>query len=289
MENEIEYFIVENDYVATSDTELSIKFGDILRIILKEQDWWYCQQLIGLEKGWISPDYGHQFNYSSPYRNVDNSQKQKRKVEIFKRIENVESQFVSKLTIFRDLVINPLYLRDSQSKRNILADPPLAVCFNLVLEILDSCTHFLTSLRSTSSGFDMAKTYKEFAPSLLLFGSLSTERPQAILSIKACGYYIKDFLKENNVPEDIHIEECLLQLPQDHYNKYCENFKEFVWLTSEDRPEYPAMILAFDEFEKQSSIVDLKLKEEFDSCELIVLQEKCKFFFFFSIIYLLKF
>jgi hypothetical protein len=274
--DEIEYFIIEHDYVAASETELSIKFGDILKIISKEQDWWYCQQLVGLEKGWISPDYGHQFNYSSPYRNIENSQKQKRKVEIFKRIENLEFQFVTKLSTFRDTVINPLYLRDSQSKRSILTDPSLAVCFNLILEILDSCTNFLTALRSTSSGFDMATTYKDFAPSLLLFGSLSTERPQAILAIKACGHFIKGFLKENNVPEDITIEQCLLQLPQDHYDQYCANFKEFVWLTSEDRPEYPAMILSYDEFEKQSSIVDLKLKEEIDGCELVVLQEKCK-------------
>jgi hypothetical protein len=263
-------FVGDYDYQAKNEGELSFRVGDTIRIYQSEGDWWYGEALKTGEVGWVAPTYGHT-REESPYLNVNEEVKIKKRNELFQNIILVQSEFISVLFGFIESIIIPLALRDTPFKRSFLGEPSVAVSFSLLQEIFNACSNFDSVLRRAKTDTEVANAYVQFAPSLQLFAQYASENSKLLNSVKTHARQLSTFLSNGQSLE------ASLIMPLQHYTKYKVDFQEFVWLSFGDDRELEAVAGALDIIIAQTDYVDAKLKEEAQSLMLLNLQDQCKF------------
>lgn len=264
-------FIADYEYSAKNEGELEFKVGDRIVVSKIDGDWLYGCHTKTKQEGWFAVSYGH-IRKPSPYGSLDSKGKLQKRKEIFDQSKGVEKKFVATLNDVIERVINPLLLRDTVFKRNFLGDAAVAVSFNVLTDMHKTCSNFLFALDAAKDEKEIAAAHTQFAPSLQLFAQYASENSKLINALERNRRGLVQM--SDNLTEFAFIENFLS--PLQHYQKYRNDFQEYVWLTPENDPAINVLEIALDIIIAQSEFVDVKLKEEEEHLMLLTLQSQCK-------------
>jgi hypothetical protein len=267
-------FIADYEYTTKNEGELEFKIGDRISINKIDGDWLFGCHLTTMKEGWVAITYGH-IRKESPYSSMENSLKLSKRKEVFDTSKADEKKFVQLLSEVIEKVINPLQLRDTLFKRNLLSDAAVAVSFSLLMDMHKTCSNFLLSLENSKDEIQIAAAHTQFAPSLQLFAQYASENPKLISALDRNRRGLAQMMGDGNHRE-FSLESAIL-LPLQHYQKYRKDFQEYVWLTPETDKSAAVLESALDIIIAQSEYVDVKLKEEEEHLLLLALQSRCKF------------
>lgn len=261
-------FVADYDYVASNEGELSFLMGDKIRISSYEGEWYYGKHTKSQAEGWVAASYGHK-RMPSPYQNFKPDQLLAKKKTIMADIADSEANFITALQEAINGSIGPLQSKDTPFKRSFLNDPAVAVCVNLLTDMLNSCSNFSKTLLLAKTDADIAKYFALFAPNLQLFAQYAPENPKFLNAINT---NFKNLTKVNK-----NFDPSFAIKPLEHYMTYRQSLQDYVWSTPESSPDYETLSSALDSIIAQTEYIDNKLKEETDSLRLLELQHRCKF------------
>lgn len=196
------------------------------------------------------------------------------RVSIFKNIVSTESAFVAQMKQFIDLFVVPLYLRDNSFKRSLLDEPSIATTFNSFVDIHAACSTFLSAVKKSKSGAEMAEAYSQFASSLVLFSHYIAENTATLNALATFSRQITEYSLQV-LPTGISVENCIV-LPCEHYLFYKTSLEQFVTATPRDAPEYEVLKTAFAVVCNACAKVDEKQAEENRKAQLLYLQQQFK-------------
>lgn len=207
---------------------------------------------------------------SSPYSHLSLEHRDNLRDNLIKNLISDETNFVFSLKSITHEVINPMELRDTPFKRTFLADPIVAVSFNLILEIQKACSDFLLAVVQAACEKDIADAYKYFSPSLQLFAQYATQNSKFLNVVERNARNLAPF-----VPSELNLEATLIS-PLEHYTTYRNTLKEIFWLMSPEHPDILSIIDALQAISSQTDIIDMKLKDEIESLVVLNLQSQCE-------------
>jgi uncharacterized protein (DUF1810 family) len=265
-------FIADYDYSSKNEGELEFRVGDRILISKIDGDWLFGRHVKTQKEGWIAISYGH-VRKPSPYADLETAGKLSRRKDTFTGSKITEKKFVSLLQTVTEKVITPLLVRDTVFKRNFLSDAAVAVSFNLLADMLKTCSNFLNALENAADEKQIAAAHTQFAPSLQLFAQYASENSKLINALERNRRGLAQMSDSLN---DFGFIENFLS-PLQHYQKYRNDFQEYVWLTPDDDKAVDVLETALDIIIAQSEYVDVKLKEEEEHLMLLTLQSRCKF------------
>lgn len=264
-------FIADYEYSSKNEGELDFKVGDRIVILKIDGDWLFGSHSVTHQEGWLALSYGH-IRKTSPYASLDSNSKSTKRREIFEASKNEEKKFVATLNEVIEKVINPLQLRDTVFKRNFLADAGVAVSFNLLADMQKTCSNFLVALEKSKNEGEIAAAHTQFAPSLQLFAQYASENSKLINAVERNRRGLAQVMESQG---EFSLAASILS-PLQHYQKYRNDFQEYVWLTPENDKAATVLEAALDVIIAQSEYVDVKLKEEEEHLMLLALQSRCK-------------
>jgi len=194
----------------------------------------------------------------------------------FLEIISSEESFVKELKCFLDSFINPLYVRDTVFKRQILEDHYIAACFNLLIDIHSACESFVEALLNCHNGKEMANSFTQFAPSLLIFSQFLAELTSALNGLQKFGKALGDYT-QGCLPSGT--AESQLVNVQEHYTGYRARISSFVKMNemaSKDSDSVEALQSALAVVEQHCDMVDAKIEEENVKVQLLLIQQQFK-------------
>lgn len=197
------------------------------------------------------------------------------RAKVFLELVSREESFLAGMKLFIDSFIQPLYVRDTSFKRNMLDDAHIASCFNLYVDIHAACDCFLASLQASSSELEIAEAITQFAPSLSIFSHFIAEVTSAINSLEKFGRALLDY-SQGCLQVGVSPETELASL-QEHYTGYRPLIATFVGQTPPGTAGAIALTEALGIFTASCDMVDKRIADEAVKVQLLTLQQQCKF------------
>lgn len=259
--------------------ELKFNIGNIIKVIDTDSDWWYGECINSHDQGWYDPKYCHKISIPlialDPYENyqLSSTEYKRKQADIIQDIKSSEVNFITTLKTFIDIISKPLLLRDTPFKRSFLNDPSFAVCITLIQDIFVSCSNFLQELNVAKSYSDIARCYNQFAPSIQLFGQFISENAGALHALKQHQKNLNVFLENNRLPDGLTIETCFI-LPLQHASSYFNSFQTYFKLVDINDSGFYELLICYEQFSKQTEIVEMRLEEEKANLQLLFLQSQ---------------
>lgn len=277
-------FIADADYEGRTESELTFRAGESIRILKNDGDWWFGESKVTGCQGWVAPSYGHTMAESSPYSKLSDNEKVKKRKPLWNNILSSHEQFLKAMKSLNEIIISPLMLRDDSFKRSFVDDPDIALGFSLLSELYITCRNFSVVLSKAVADAEIAHAYLQFSPSLQVFAQYIAGNSKLVNAVQSKQKLLKDFLKTNILPDKLTLEACLF-LPLEHYPKYKEEFQEFVWLTPVSSSATGVLNDALDSLIAMTDYVDVKLQEEAQSLLVLKIQNQCMYMDLLTVAY----
>lgn len=289
-------FNVEYDYVPLADNELTLNVGDIVNVLVMDDDhWWYGTTDAG-QHGWFPASYGR---CDSEFTDQITSDLK----YVFRKMVASEENFSNSLNSFISTIVKPLEIRDTPFKRSLMSECSLALSFNLMSELLAGSLSLLNALKCidiNSSDLNdlcesLATCITHFAPTLRLFSQYIAENSNALNSLKAHASGLRRFLRDYSLP-DTSLE-LYLKMPGAHFGHYMLDVDDIIFyinLLMRSKPGYAICgVMLMDLLREAGEILrvyaeeaDQKLKEERKKQILLSIQNQCKFCVFNTVRYI---
>ena len=268
-----QYFVCTYDYqTPSSESELVFKEGDLIKLVSKSDDWWLGEHLSSGKQGWFSPNYGRlTIAYNDTYLTLSAEQKILNQKQAIQDIMTTEQGFINDLLTFKANILAPLELKDTQFKREFLADHSIAVCFSILIELLHACSSFLEALKKSRTPGEIATVLNQFTPTLALYGQFASDCDAGINAVQFFSKQIDAYELTNPFPFKI---EHILTLPMSHYNLYLTKYSEYVWNTIvfDNKGDSSVLARSLDNLKEEHDTVAYKIQESNDRIKLLALQ-----------------
>ncbi len=268
-----QYFVCTYDYQSpSSESELAFREGDLIKLVSKSDDWWLGEHLSNGKQGWFSPNYGRlSIAYNDAYLALSAEQKAADYKQAIQDIITAEQGFINDLLTFKANILAPLELKDTQFKREFLADHSIAVCFSILIELLHACSSFLEALKRSRTPGEIATVFNQFTPTLALYGQFAGDYVAGINAVQVFSKQIDAYESTNPFPFKI---EHILMLPMSHYNLYFTKFSEYVWniIAFDNKGDSRELARSLDNLKDEHDTVAYKIQESNDRIKLLALQ-----------------
>lgn len=257
---------LDHDFQSMEPDQLSFKKGDILRTIKVEGEWSFGELQSNGKMGWVPSDYGHKrIEEASPYSDITSKERGTKRKETMQLIISSEQEFVSALKVYLETIVAPISLRDTDFKRAFMNQAAVAVSFELLKAIYNTCLLFVSALQNAKTEGAVANAYSQL--SLPLFAQYTSENSKFLYEVKRNSRALLEFCEGAKS----EVEGAIL-LPLMHYQKYKQEYQQIIWLTP-DESASPAAKEALNSIIDQTEYIDLKLQEEDASLRLLKLQD----------------
>ena len=192
-----------------------------------------------------------------------------------------ENLFVHRITSFELSFLTPLMGKKNLFSENLLMEPAIIMTFQALIEIRESCAHFLQSLQdilTVGYNFDgIAKIFQKRVTSMGSFSRLIEKNPEALHCLKKYNNHIAVYLAEAPLAEECVTIESVLLSPFGHYGTYLSTFEKLLsFVTSNVVSNFVSAVR--ESLLTQTQAIDALIKEQENRFKLLELQLKCTFF-----------